>query len=148
MIKHIISDLFNVLIFSESSIPQSERGDFTEISGNLFLNQKLLDFYLQLKNEKQIELSIFSSASINKDDKLIKKHLSEFSNIFSTITMGHSKNEPESFLLLNEKFGVDLKNSFFIDDKEGHVQAAKKTGLKAKQFVSNKQIIDELKNLS
>jgi FMN phosphatase YigB (HAD superfamily) len=147
MISNIISDLFNVLIFDKSSIPQNQEGDFIKLSGNLFLNKKLLDFYLEIKNKKQVQLSIFTSAPINKNDKLLKKYFNEFSDVFSTIPLGHSKNEPESFLLLSEKFGVDLENSFFIDDQKNHVIAAKKAGLPAEQFISNQEIINKLNNL-
>jgi len=147
MISNIITDLFNVLIFDKSSIPPEEKNDFIELSGNLFLNKKLLDFYLQLKSQKQIQLIIFTSATITKDDELFKDYFAEFSNVFSTVSFGHSKNEPESFLLLYKKFGINLDNSFFIDDQENHITAARKAGLPAGQFISNQQIINKLKNL-
>lgn len=147
MITHLFSDLFDVLVFSKSSFEEIDQKKFIELPNNLVLNKELLDFYLSLKTEKNISLNIFTSAFFTKNDQLIKDYLPEFDEIYTTITLGHSKREKESFEKLAKQLNVDYENCFFTDDKENNTQAAKQAGFKSAPYISNEQIIEELKRV-
>jgi FMN phosphatase YigB (HAD superfamily) len=147
MIKHIFSDLFDVLIFSKSFFNEIDQTKFLELPNNLILNKELLDFYLFLKKQQNISLNIFTSAFFTKNDSLIKDYLPEFDEIYTTVTLGHSKRKKESFIKLSEQLSIEPNKCFFIDDKIKNTDAAKSANFNSTQYLSNKQIIEELKRI-
>lgn len=150
MITHLFTDLFEVLIFENNEKNKKSLKKVIELPNNLLLNQELLNFYLDLKEEFNLSLNVFTSAFylINKNSTLTKKYLTNFDQVYSSYSLGYSKKEPQSFKLICNQEKVKPEQCLFIDDKKIHVQAAQQTGFQAYQYLSNEQIKTVLKNIS
>ncbi len=55
------------------------------------------------------------------------------------------KPEARFFLLLTERFGVELKNSLFIDDRPVNLEGAKAVGMKTLHFTGYEKLLEDLK---
>jgi len=144
MITHILTDLFDVLLF-ETNNPLVDE-NFTPVIQRLVLNTPLLEEFKTLKKQG-ISINIFTSAPPFSSIQLEKLGLLDFNKIFSTITMGHSKRDFRAFRDVAKELEVKPAQIFFLDDQIRHTNAAIEAGYQAATFTSNHQIIEKLKNL-
>jgi HAD superfamily hydrolase (TIGR01509 family) len=149
MFTHLFSDLFDVLIFENNSINKQKLVNYEEISVDLLLNTKLLNFYLALKKNQQISLNIFTSAYylVNNQGEISQKYLNEFDQLYSTVLLGFSKNDQQAYELLAKNTKVKPQNCLFIDDKKLYTQTAQEAGFMTITHQDNQQTISNIKNL-
>jgi len=149
MFTHLFSDLFDVLIFENNSINKQKLVNYEEISTKLLLNRNLLDYYLALKKNQQISLNIFTSAYylINKQGEISQKYLNEFDQLYSTVLLGFSKNDPQAYELLAKNAKVKPQNCLFIDDKKLYTQTAQEAGFMTITHQDNQQTTNKIQSL-
>lgn len=107
------------------------------------LNQELLDFIKTLKDK--YTLAIYTTDVI-QNDPAIKPNLDEiFDFVFAANDLNIGKREPAGYLVIAKKLKVSPEDILFVDDLPANVGAAQKAGLQTIQFISNKQILGDLK---
>ena len=73
--------------------------------------------------------------------------LTAFQGIVVSGKLGILKPDPRIYEALASTFGVDLKQSVFIDDSEKNVMGARAVGMQAIRFTSPKALERDLKSL-
>lgn len=152
MIKTIVSDFSRVLLFPANEGYSnglndlyrkiSEESDY-DFFAHFRLNDELLMFFKSLKG--QYSLNIFTSEII-QDDKAVKPLLeSIFTHIFSAKQLGVMKTQKEAYFKIAEQLQEEPASILYIDDKLANLQAASDAGFKTIQYVSNPQIIKNIK---
>lgn len=123
----------------------SQNEDYS--ASNYFgLNKELMEYLLKLKSSYQ--LCIFTT-DIIQDDPSFKKELDKiFEKIYSAGQLGISKRDPKSYEFILKDLNKKAEEVLFIDDTQGNIYAAKLAGLQTHLFTSNKELIEELNELS
>lgn len=152
MIKALLSDFSQVILFPKDSDyvgslnslyakKKDEQGfSFFDL---YFVNTELLDFYQELKQKYNIELTIYTTGTVQNHPDL-QSHLTSFSRIFSVADIGKDKRDVESYQFLSEQLNVLPEEMMFIDDSMSNVSAAREAGVQGIQFISNNQIKSEV----
>ena len=58
-----------------------------------------------------------------------------FNHIFNSYYMGRSKSDPDLFCDIANKLGLNPEEILFVDDYHGHIERAKRKGLKTHLFI-------------
>ncbi|MCL5970061.1 MAG: HAD-IA family hydrolase [Patescibacteria group bacterium] len=109
-------------------------------------NKEIIALIKKLKiNYKIILFSNFMGELLRK---LLKKHGIEelFDEIIISSEHKMKKPDPKFFETLVKKAGVKKEEILFTDDKINNVEASNKFGIKAFQFITTKQLIEDLKS--
>lgn len=154
MIKVLLFDFSRTLIHPKQISYSGKLNDlYRQIISNknysifnyFYLNQELLDFLKLLKDK--YTLAIFTT-DIIQNDPAIKSTLDTiFSHTFVANDLGISKKDPKGYLIIADKLNMKAEEILFIDDLSQNIEAAKKSGLQTIQFISNKQLIEKLRNI-
>ena len=108
------------------------------------INQKLLDYYLELES-KQITVAIYSaSAAVSQID--IKNKLGTF-KIFSSLELNLSKSDREGYRKIAEKLGKKPEEVVFVDDQLVNVEAAREAGMQIVYYTNSADAIKKLSSL-
>lgn len=108
------------------------------------LNTELLDYLRTMKGNYSIH--ILTSDIIQNALEIRGKLHDIFNTIYSANDLGFTKDDPEIYELITKKLQKNPKEIIFIDDSIENITAAKKAGLQAVHFTSNKQILKILQN--
>jgi HAD superfamily hydrolase (TIGR01549 family) len=152
MIKAVIFDFSNVLFFyRESNFQGSINGKHQELKKNSLynifdhfeLNQELLDFANTIKSK--CDLYIFTTGTVQQEPKILETINPIFKRIFTVEEIGFYKEDPLAFKEICRLINIPSKNILFIDDTLENIEAAKNAGLNAIPYLSNDQILQEIK---
>lgn len=156
MINTILTDLNYVLLFPvdvqyNSSVNVLHRKLLQKFRKyNIFdhfkFNLELLKYYKSLK-KNNYSLNMFTSGTIQKDPQIKKIIAPIFENIFSSIELGYSKGDVQSYSNICKKLNKNKKEILFIDDLEFSIQAARQAGLKAIHYENNQKLFKDMKSM-
>jgi HAD superfamily hydrolase (TIGR01509 family) len=109
------------------------------------LNNELLDYIKKLKDS--CDIFMFTSEDIQNSPEIRSTLDDVFIRIFSAKQLGYDKTNPEAYVLIAKEINKSRQEIIFIDDNKDNIDAAQKAGLRAIQYFSNEQIINELKKI-
>jgi HAD superfamily hydrolase (TIGR01509 family) len=115
MVKAVLSDFSYVL-----ATPKNNNWDF---------NQKLLDFYQELK-QNQIKINIFTASSATELIAVRQKLEPIINKIFSSKQHNLNKTEVKSFNKIAAELNLKPEEIVFIDDQLVNIEVAKEAGYK------------------
>ncbi|MGD9129774.1 MAG: HAD-IA family hydrolase [Candidatus Woesebacteria bacterium] len=155
MINTILSDFSLVILFPKDKTYTgklndlhakltAEQGDY-----NFFeyfeLNQELLDFYKQLKENYSV--NVFTTGVVQNVPAVREIIDPIFDNIHTAKDYGVDKKDPEAYKLIAEKLGKRTEEILFTDDKEKNITAAKEAGLTAISYKNVPQLKNDLEKI-
>lgn len=117
-----------------------------QIFQKIAINTALLEYITQLKTVYKIGL--LTNYTYEWFDEIFQKHnlTPYFDQILISSRYKLIKPEPEAFLKILELLQVTKEEAVFIDDRQGHVDASNKIGLKAFLFVDNEKLKQDLES--
>ncbi|MBI3092921.1 MAG: HAD-IA family hydrolase [Candidatus Levybacteria bacterium] len=117
-----------------------------QIFQKIAINTALLEYITQLKTVYKIGLP--TNYTYEWFDEIFQKHnlTPYFDQILISSRYKLIKPEPEAFLKILELLQVTKEEAVFIDDRQGHVDASNKIGLKAFLFVDNEKLKQDLES--
>ncbi|MFA6524832.1 MAG: HAD-IA family hydrolase [Patescibacteria group bacterium] len=151
MIKAIISDFSRVVLLPND---ETYTGGLNllhkELSANgkydfwqyFRLNQDLINFYKSVC--KRVDIYIFTKGYV-QELPVLQPVISEvFKGVFSASRLELNKNSKEAYILIAGMIKQKPEEILYIDDNQDNVDAAKKAGLNAICYNSNKQVINRI----
>lgn len=94
------------------------------------LNEEVMAFVRRLRREAPV--SIITNGTSRLPVELRQLGIEdEFDYIFNTSDLGVNKPDPEVYRMITKRVGVDLTESFFVDDLVENVEAAAALGMRA-----------------
>jgi HAD superfamily hydrolase (TIGR01509 family) len=151
--KILITDFSRVLIFpiaeNVESLNRLHQKLSLDSNYNIFdhfiLNHELLSYLEQLKNK--LPVYIFTDGRLHELPE-VSVHLKDiFKETYSVDTLGLDKKKTEAYGSLASRIGVDPSDIIFVDDKPANVEAAKRAGVNAIQYISNGALVQKLETL-
>ena len=118
-----------------------------EIFQRIVINYDLLEYIKKLKVNYKIGL--LSNYTYQWLDKIFQKHNldSLFDAKFISSRFKIIKPQPEAFNKILELLKITKDQAVFVDDRQGHVDAANALGIKAFLYTSNEKFMADLKSL-
>lgn len=154
MIKTLLFDFSRTLLLPKESTYTGKLNDlYRSLISNknynfydhFVLNEELLDYLEHLKDK--YTLAIYTT-DIIQNDPAIKPALDKlFSYVFAANDLTVSKREAQGYLVIAKQLNNKPVEILFIDDLTANIEAAKQAGLQIIQFISNKQLFEDLKNI-
>jgi HAD superfamily hydrolase (TIGR01549 family) len=153
MIKAIIFDFSRVILNAKDAhYPDSLNALYKRLSQNenfnslehFEFNKELVDFVAGVKN--QHDLYIFTTGSIQNDVHFKSVIDKIFKRIFTVEEVGFPKNNKEAYEFITNQLSLQPEEILFIDDQEENINAASESGMKAIQFVSTDQVINDIRS--
>lgn len=149
MIKVLLSDFSRTLLFPKDDTYLGSLNDLYKSvkvkEGFSFFNyftwnQELADYYLKLKQEQNIELSIFTTDKI-QDDTALAPYIKEFSKVIKVADIGgFKKDNPEAYRNVCKLLNLQPEQVLFIDDSAANLKSASEIGMKTLQYTSVSQL--------
>jgi FMN phosphatase YigB (HAD superfamily) len=111
------------------------------------LNLPLLELIAELNT--RYSLYAFSDClDIDYNDQIVRRYVYPlFKGVVLSIEENLEKSNPNAYSNLISNLNLMPSETIFIDDKEANVALAKEKGIKSIRFVSNENLLTELKNL-
>jgi FMN phosphatase YigB (HAD superfamily) len=152
MIKVIVSDLSNTILFAKDSSTQNS-GTQTESGtkhGLFFwshydLNHEYLDILKLYKD--RCRLYLFTSGELHRTFELKSALSSIFVHMFNTEDIGFPKSSSKSYSKLAKIIGVEPFEVLLIDDNKTFINAAVLAGFQTLIFDNNQNVGQELQKL-
>lgn len=112
----------------------------------IVINQELLDYIKKLK--KNYKIGLLSNFTFEWLDEIFEKYnlSSLFDAEFISSKFKIIKPEAEAFHKVLELLGVSKEEAVFVDDRQGHVDAANALGIRAFLFTTNKNLKVDFEN--
>ena len=105
-------------------------------------------FEIVKKLKSKISLAALSNTFLSHADIIREKGIYEpFDFVILSYEVRMRKPDLGIFKFTLKRLGVDLKQTFFVDDREENVEAARKIGIKSFLFESPQSLKKELKKL-
>lgn len=153
MITTLLFDFSRVFIFPKDASYQGSLNAFYRqiiekpynFFDYFFFNEELLEFVKTLKTH--YSLNIFTTDIIQNDQAVRGEIDAIFSHVFSASELGFSKKQTEPYVIIAKTLQAQPSEILFIDDTIENVEAAKQAGLAAIPYLSNEQIMNELRQL-
>lgn len=141
----ITNKKYSEIMSKITGIPANQVG--TETIKRITINDDLLAFILQLKQKYKIGL--FSNFTYEWLEKVIAKYNLKvyFDSIYISSKYGMIKPEKGAFHKMLELLQVKPNEAIFIDDRQTHINAANKLGIKSFFFVSNELLKKDFMNM-
>jgi|SRR6185369_14673122 len=140
----ITNQEFVDLIAKETSILHEKI--WPEIFQEIVINDNLLSYIKILKKHYKVGLlSNFTHVWLEEIFDKYGLH-TYFDKMFISSKHGFIKPEDEAFQKILTMLGVTKNDAIFIDDRQGHVDASNKFGLKAFLYVDNDKLKQDLEN--
>ena len=157
MITTIISDFSRVLLFpADKTYTGSlndlhkkltkEKGDHYDFFTYFILNEELFATFKNLNG--QYPIYIFTTDTIQERKEIRNMLDIVVSDIFVANHHNLKKNQEESYHFIANKLQKLPQAFLYIDDVEANTQAAIRAGMKALQYKSNKDLLEELHSLN
>lgn len=152
MITNLLFDFSWVILFPKEETYTGKLNDLykkvlnkeSSFLDNFRFNTELLEYIKSLKD--RFTVSIYTT-DIIQNDPVAKDMLNPiFQNIFAANDLGISKKDPHGYLVIAEKLKAEPPNILFIDDTKANIEAANHAGLQVIQYLSNKQLFQDLKS--
>lgn len=144
MIKAILSDFSRTLLFPKDENYRGSLNDLyksvKETAGFAFFdfftwNQELAEYFVQLKEEQNIALYIFTTDKIQDDPEVTPYLYPNFSKVFRVADIGgFKKDNPEAYKSISALLNLKPEEILFIDDAEANLGAARTAGMKTLQY--------------
>lgn len=117
-----------------------------QIFQKIVINKELLRYITQLKT--QYKIGLLTNFTHEWLDEIFQKYnlAPYFDQIIISSRHKLIKPEPEAFLKILELLQVTKEEAVFIDDRQGHVDASNKIGLKAFLFTTNEKLKEDLES--
>lgn len=117
-----------------------------QIFQKVVINKVLLQYITQLK--KQYKIGLLTNFTYEWLDEIFQKHnlVPYFDQIIISSRHKLIKPETEAFLKILELLQVTKEEAVFVDDRQGHVDASNKLGLKAFLFTTNERLKEDLES--
>ncbi len=152
MTRVLLFDFSRTLIFPKDPSYDGKLNDlYRQIISNknydifehFVLNEELINFVKSFKSK--YNLVIFTTDILQNDPAI--KHILDrvFSKVYAAKDLEVSKREPNGYKTVAEKLNVHPKDILFIDDLEDNINPAKEAGLQTIRYISNNQLIEELR---
>lgn len=154
MIKAIVSDFSNVLLFASDSNHHGKLNDLHKqlLAGGDYdpwqhfrLNQELLDFYQT--QAATHDLYIFTTEYIQDYPPIRAKLGNIFKKILIGADLGLKKTEVATYQAIAKMIGLAPAEIVFVDDIQAHVAAANSAGLQTVWFENTATTLASLKQL-
>ena len=152
MVKAILFDFSRVVLFPKDKKYKgglnvlhkklSQKPNY-QLLNHFELNEELIHFLVKQVKDK-LPIFLFTFGNIQNEPELAEDVRALFKKIYSAEELNFNKEDSQSFLYIAKDIGVKPQEIIFIDDKKVNVEAAQRAGLKAFQFMSNGQIINEI----
>jgi putative hydrolase of the HAD superfamily len=152
MIKVILSDLGNVLLFSKDKsfkgklnpiYAEEKDKDNFDFFDHFELNTELLQYYEDLK-QKGVRFFMLTEGGI-QDDPAIKNDIYKiFEKVYSSGVMGLSKKDSKVYEKVVEDLDVEPGEVLYIDDSVDNVGATKDAGLQVVLYKNNQSLFGEV----
>lgn len=153
MIKAIISDFSGVIL---KPVDINYTGGLNSLNKKLSmdgeydfwkyfqLNEGLVNFY---KSLSRLDVYVFTTGTIQEHPSLKPKLEGVFRDIFSSDRIGLNNKDDEAYKAIINRLDIDPQEILYIDDKQENIDIATKLGIKSIQYISNEQVIDDIKRL-
>lgn len=117
-----------------------------QIFSKIVINTELLEYITQLK--RQYKIGLLTNFTYEWLDELFQKYnlTPYFDQTLISSQYKLIKPEAEAFYKILELLQVSKEEAVFIDDRQGHVDASNKLGLKAFLFTGNEKLKEDLEN--
>ncbi|CAN5205022.1 hypothetical protein BH09PAT2_BH09PAT2_05770 [soil metagenome] len=156
MITTIISDFSNVLLFPKNDTYSGslndlnkqlikEKGEHYDFFYHFAFNHELWNVYKNINGKYPIY--IFTTDTIQERTEVRTILDSVVADIFVANVHNLKKNETDAYLFIAHRLQKLPQTFLYIDDLAANVEAAKKAGMHAIQYINNDQIINYLKEL-
>lgn len=154
MIKTLLFDFSRVLLLPKD---QTYKGELNVLHKDLsaapeysfaqhfFLNEPLIEYLQTLQKEK--DLYIFTSGSIQNVDEIKVKLDPVFKEVFSAQELGISKKDPEAYLKVISLIIAKPEEVLFIDDSPENVGAAQRAGLHSFQYTNFEEFSSQIQKI-
>lgn len=122
---------------------------FAEAWNSIFLPQPILDDDLLAGLAAKLDLWVISNTNPLHFD-YVREHydfLRHFTGFVLSYEAGALKPNPAIFARAVEKTGVKAARTFFVDDQNANVEAARTLGFRAYQFVDAMRFVEQLRSL-
>lgn len=116
------------------------------IEDYFILNTQLLEYLEKLK--ENYELYIFTTGSIQNEPQFRQTLDLVFKKIYTVGEIGIPKDNPQSYTFILNDINRSPKETFFVDDSIENVEAAKKVGIQAVQYLSNEKLFEDFRKLN
>ncbi len=115
-----------------------------EVVAQLYLNAELADFAQSLR--PRYKTALLSNAFADEPPRLRAWYQIEerFDLVIYSCEVGMGKPEAPIFQYALERLGVQPEEAIFVDDVPANVEAARKLGIRAMQFLDTRQAIREI----
>ncbi len=152
MIAYILSDFSRVILMPKDRSYAGELNDLyrTKVLQDgmgyfdvFDLNEELLAFLGSLG--ENYPLGIFTSEIVQNDPAVRPRLEQAFRDVVSAQDLGIRKTEKEAYLTVAKSLQQEPAAVLYIDDKEENVAAARDAGLHAIRYVSNSQIMADIR---
>lgn len=109
------------------------------------LDAELVDFIRMLKNEHRTGLLSNAFSNLRQVMRATWKIEDAFDAIVISAEEGVMKPDPRIYQIALDRLRVEAAAALFVDDMRENVEAARRTGMQALQFVSSEQAVAEVK---
>lgn len=117
-----------------------------QIFQRIVINTELLQYITVLR--KQYKIGLLTNFTYEWLDEIFQKYnlAPYFDQIIISSRHKLIKPEPKAFLKILELLQITKEEAVFVDDRQGHVDASNKLGLKAFLFTTNEKLKEDLEN--
>lgn len=146
MIKNIIFDLSNTLVFRRDGETDSLNDLHDKVSGekdykffdNFFIHESTFDLLKKLSLKTKL---ILLTSGDFQEDQAFRPILDDiFSSLHSSHIIGLGKNDPSIYRFLLKKEDIRAHETLFIDDLQRNLDAAEIIGLKTHRYQSENEL--------
>lgn len=143
--KGIISNKEFVELLSAKTGVESSK-IWPAVFKRIVLNEGLINYIRKLK--KNYKIGLLSNFTFEWLDEIMEKHnlSSLFDAKFISSKYKMIKPEPEAFDKILELLGTSMSEVIFVDDRQGHVDAANILGVKAILYTTNENLMLDFEN--
>lgn len=111
------------------------------------INQKLLDYYQQLKN-RGLKIYLFTASQAYELPEIKTKLEPVIDQVYNSKQLKLSKAEPQSYFKLAELMNQEAKKIVFVDDQLVNVEAAREAGMNIVYFTTTDEAIKKITGFS
>lgn len=115
-----------------------------QIYQKIVINSDLVAYIKELK--KKYKIGLLSNYTYQWLEDILQRY--KLSVLFDTVVISSRhkvlKPEPKAFYKMLEQLGITKEEAIFIDDRDGHVDASNKLGLKAFLYTTNEKLKKDL----
>jgi HAD superfamily hydrolase (TIGR01549 family) len=146
--KTLVCDFARVLLLPKNqhfvgSVDTQVENNQTSFWSQFEWNEELIECIASLQGIKKY---VFTSGTSYQVPEIHTRLLTIFEKVFTTTEIDYLKSNPNAFVVLSYKLGVEAKDILFIDDSLENVLAARQAGCEAIHFKKTSDVVSAIRN--